>query len=135
MKLANLPNGQQIPFDDSIPDDHMDGVVQKVMGAGNHDQKMDLMGSMVMQLAKQADTTHHGNVAIVQALNGIANSLGMLAQMIAPLQASMEMNRMATEASTSLIGDKLDGLAEIYGAERELVLDKGKPVGLKIKAH
>lgn len=135
MKLANLPNGQQIPFDDSIPDEHMDGVVQKVLGAGNHDQHMDMLGNMVTQLAKQADTLHHGNVAMVQALNGIANSLGMLAQMIAPLQASLEMNRMATEASSAMMADKLDGIAAAYSAPRELVMDKGKPVGMKIKAH
>lgn len=135
MKLANLPNGQQIPFDDSIPDDHMDAVVGKVMGAGNHDQKMDLMGAMVTQLAKQADTIHHGNIAMVQAVNGIANSLGMLAQLLEKFQVIMATNTMATQASNAMIGEKIDSLAAAYSAPKELVMEKGKPVGMKIKAH
>jgi len=136
MKLANLANGKQIAFDDAMPDEHIDDVVGQLVGNTHHDQKLDMLGNIVTQLAKQAESTHHGDVAIVQALNGIANSMGMLAQMIAPIQASLEMSRMATEANTALIAEKLDGIAAAYSAPKELVLDKDKkPIGMKIKAH
>lgn len=127
MKIANLPGGQAVGFADEMQDSHIDELVKKLVGHDLEARKLASADNMTAVLAQAFQQLSQNSSQLNQSINGISNSLGMLAQML-------EANRLTIEQAALLISGKLDALAAACTAPKELVTNKeGKPTGVKVK--
>lgn len=135
MKLANLSNGQQIAFDDSMPDDHIDDIVGKVVGAGKHAEMTELFAGALQGIASLVKALQTSTAAHTQLMVGLANSMGMLDKTIGGIPQAIALSAAASQQANAEVSEKLDAIAAIYGAPRELIMKDGEPVGVRIKGH